>query len=69
MSWNQRKAERRAERTAESNRQYEAHMREEARKACLPMWERIEEADASPSVKEILHMLAEKLGMEGLAGT
>lgn len=37
---------------------------EEARRASLSTWERIEEADASPDVKEILHMIAEKLGME-----
>jgi hypothetical protein len=30
------------------------------------MWERIEESDASSDVKDILHRLAEKLGMEDL---
>lgn len=42
-----------------------ARIKEENRKASLSMWERIEEADASFEVKEILHLLAEKLGMEG----
>ncbi len=43
----------------------ERDAKERDRKATLTMWERIEEADASADVKEILHMLAEKLGLEG----
>lgn len=35
-----------------------------ARKASLTMWERIEEADVSADVKEILHLMALKLGVE-----
>ena len=37
---------------------------EAVRKAALTMWERIEEADCSADVRDILHRLAEKLGME-----
>lgn len=46
----------------EEDRKREA---EERRRAGLSMWARIEEADASADVKEILHMMAAKLGMEG----
>jgi hypothetical protein len=42
----------------------EARLAEEARRANLTIWERIEESDASDSVKELLHMLAEKCGLE-----
>ena len=55
---------RRAANEAEWQRNYEARQLEEARKAALNMWERIEESDASDDVKEILHMLAEKAGLE-----
>lgn len=37
---------------------------EERRRAGLSMWERIEESGASWQVREILHMLAEKLEIE-----
>jgi hypothetical protein len=37
---------------------------EEGRKEQLSMWERIEEADCNSDVKDILHRLAAKLGME-----
>jgi hypothetical protein len=56
--------ERRARRERESNEQEEARFREEARKANLTMWERIEECDAPASVKELLHMLAKVTGLE-----
>lgn len=39
--------------------------RERARREALTMWERIEESDASPDVKDILHRMAEHLGLEG----
>jgi hypothetical protein len=37
---------------------------EEHRKAELSIWERIEEAEASPDVRALLHIFAEKLGLE-----
>lgn len=37
---------------------------EENRRLNLTVWERIEEADASDDVKELLHMFADKLGLE-----
>ena len=60
MSSTQRRKERELEREAEDR----ARTIEYARRAALNMWERIEEADASPDVKEILHMLAGKMGLE-----
>lgn len=48
----------------ESWEREEARLKEEARLASLSVWEKIEECDASSSVKEMLHMFAEKLGME-----
>lgn len=56
--------ERRAKRERESNEREIARLKEEARKARLTMWERIEECDAPVSVKELLHMLAEATGLE-----
>lgn len=62
--WETRKAARRREREVEMRVQDEARRREEARRAALSMYERISESDASADVKEILHMLAEKVGLE-----
>ena len=59
---------RQAEKRAEASRAAEVERRiregEARRKEALTMWERIEEADASADVKEILHMIAEKVGLE-----
>jgi hypothetical protein len=56
-SWAQQKRE---AKEAAYEAQDEARRAEEARVASLSMWERIEECDASESVKAILHILAEK---------
>ena len=56
--------ERRREREAEFEREYQARRKEEARKEALSMWGRIEEADTTPDVKDILHRLASHLGLE-----
>jgi hypothetical protein len=56
--------ERRARREREDWEREEARLTEESRRARLTMWERIEECDASSSVKELLHMLAEAAGLE-----
>lgn len=64
MSWTANKQRKREEREARLLAESEEREREEKRKAALTMWERIEEADASADVKEILHMMAQKLGME-----
>jgi hypothetical protein len=61
---NYRKNEKKREREREDWAREEARLTEEARRARLTMWERIEESDASESVKELLHMLAEKCGLE-----
>lgn len=65
MSNNARRNEKRKAREAQMMRDEEARLIEESRRARLTMWARIEESDASESVKEILHMLAEQCGMEG----
>lgn len=59
-----RKIERRREREAEWDAEDQARRAEEARKDALSMYERIEESDASSSVRDILHRMAEKLGLE-----
>jgi hypothetical protein len=56
--------ETRARNAAELDRYYLERAVEEGRKADLTMWERIEEADASGDVKEILHMIASHSGLE-----
>lgn len=56
--------ERRKHLQEQRDREYEANRAEQARKDALGMWERIEESDASADVKDILHRLAAKLGME-----
>ena len=62
MSSHQRRKELELELEVE-NRKRDA---EYARRAALTIWERIEEADASEDVKEILHIIAEKLNIERL---
>lgn len=58
----------RPERRREKERQYEAEeearRQEEWRKEQLSMYDRIEEADASEDVKDILHRLAQHAGLE-----
>lgn len=61
---NERKNARRAEREAAFDEVLKLEERERARKAALSMYLRIEEADASSDVKEILHMITERLKME-----
>lgn len=58
-NWPSRREVRKAEKRAVFEAEQEARSIEEARKAKLTMWERIEECDASPSVKDILHRLIE----------
>jgi len=60
MKFKSRKQEKREQRERECAIEQEAREREERRRATLSMYDRIEESDASPSVKEILHMLAER---------
>lgn len=60
MSSPARRAERRREREAE----YEARMAEQHRKGALSMFMRIEESDASEDVKDILHRIAQHVGLE-----
>lgn len=62
-NWKTRDAQR-AEWEAEQERKHQAQREEACRKAGLTMWMRIHESGASDDVKEILHMMAEKLGME-----
>lgn len=57
--------QRRAELEAEWEAKQASNERERARREALTMWERIEESDASPDVKDILHRMAEHLGLEG----
>ncbi len=59
-----RKDERRKERQAEWDAEDQVRRQEEARKAALSMYERIQEMDGQNDIREILHMLAEKLGLE-----
>lgn len=55
---------RRAQREAEFDKECELRRLEDARKDALRMWDRIEEADASEDVKDILHRIVEQLGIE-----
>ena len=55
---------RRKEKQAQYDRELTDRVVEQARKDSLDMWERIEESDASADVKDILHRLAAKMGME-----
>lgn len=56
------------QRRAELRKQYEEEDRkqqqENARKESLSMWERIEEADISGDLRDILHRIAEQCGLE-----
>ena len=63
-SWKNRKEEKRAAQEAAMERDARVRAGEQERKAALSMWGRIEEAEASADVKEILHLLAEKVGLE-----
>jgi hypothetical protein len=64
MSSNARRQQRRKELEQEAEYRLSLRIKEECRKEALSMWERIEEADTSADVKDILHRLAQKLGME-----
>ena len=59
-----RRDERRKERDAAWAIEQEAINREQARKEALNMWNRIDESDASEDVKDILHRLAQHVGLE-----
>ena len=64
VSWLSRREQRRREREQEFNEEIAKQRKEEHRRLLLTMWERIEESGADWKVKEILHMLAEKIGLE-----
>lgn len=55
---------RRREKRIELEKQPAADEIEQRRKNSLTMWERIEESDASTDVKDVLHRMAEFLGLE-----
>jgi hypothetical protein len=55
---------RRAELQAQRDREWDERAREQSRKDALSMFMRIEEADASEDVKDILHRLAQAAGLE-----
>jgi hypothetical protein len=56
--------ERRKQLELEADERRMTEAREYDRKQALTMWERIEESNASEDIKEILHLLAEKVGLE-----
>lgn len=56
--------ERRKQRETERDAQWQADAKERARKDNLEMYWRIEEADASADVKDILHRIATHAGLE-----
>lgn len=56
--------ERRAEKKAEWEREQAEREIEQRRKESLSMRERIEESGAPSSIKDILHRLAEHVGLE-----
>jgi hypothetical protein len=60
MSSPAREREKRLQRDAE----YEERRLEQARKEALSMFGRIEEAEASEDVKDILHRIARHVGLE-----
>lgn len=64
MSNNPRKAERRREREAAFEAQRETESRERERLAARSMFEKIEDASSVSDLKEILHAIANKLGLE-----
>ena len=59
------KAEKRRQREAEYKAEYEARCREEAHRALLTLYERIDEIKDVADVKEFLHVLVERLGLDG----
>jgi hypothetical protein len=61
---NYRKNERRREKELAWEKKRAELDAERQRKGALSMYGRIEESDASPDVKDILHRLAEHLGIE-----
>lgn len=63
VDWRQRDA-RRAAREKEAEAEDRRRSEERARKEALPMYLRIEEAAVDDDLKEILHIFAEKLGLE-----
>jgi hypothetical protein len=60
MSSSSRKAEKRAEREAWSAREDE----ERRRINSLPLWERIDEAVADESLKDVLRIICERAGID-----
>ena len=56
--------QRRAEMRAKYEQEEILARKEQARKDALCMYDRIAESDASSDVKDILHRLAEELGLE-----
>lgn len=56
--------ERRAQQAKEFEQQQQERANEQLRKTRLTMWERIEEANASDDVKDILHRICEKIELE-----
>jgi thymidylate kinase len=56
--------ERKAQRQAEFDAEDQKRRAEDYRKEKLSMWERIEEADASEDVKDILHRITTFLVLE-----
>ncbi|XUM19782.1 hypothetical protein ACRAVF_19135 [Bradyrhizobium oligotrophicum S58] len=63
------KHERRTEREAQREAEQAARRAEERRKDALEMWERINESDASDDVKDILHRMAQHMGLRIMTAT
>lgn len=61
---NYRKNERRREKELAWEKEQAELDAERRRKAALPMYDRIQESDASPDVKDILQRFAAHLGIE-----
>ena len=55
---------RRAQNARELEQRQQERADEQLRRARLTMWQRIEEADTSEDVKDILHSICEKIGLE-----
>ena len=64
MSNSQSREDRRQRRAVEVNLREAALRAEHDRRNALNMWERIEELDASGDMKEILHDIAAKVGID-----
>lgn len=58
------RSERSLQRDRQRQRQEQALALEQARKDALPFYDRIEEAELSGDLKDILHIMARKLGLE-----